>query len=253
MGVTATVNETEYELRVQPAAARDSGESLAIFRNPTERRSRAERWEKADVPWLSTVMLPWGLEVRLLNISSTGLLIESGSKLAPGNVTELKLCGADTELVIPVSFVRSEVGTVDHLGVRYRTAATFEKAFPLLDPTPASIRAPFEASSPATALSRLMMMVSAELDRSSQASVRTAVERAVRQAVAARNIQIRDVPIVPNDGSESIHFTVPTGTASPTILQAMFAPGYEPTELELKLLKAAAGLAAVVLQFEEHR
>lgn len=253
MGVTATVNETEYEPRVRPAAEGGSEESLAIFRNPTERRFRAERREKAEVPWLSTVKLPWGLEVRLLNISSTGLLIESGSKLTPGNVTELKLCGADTELVIPVCFVRSEVGAVDHLGVKYRTAGTFEKALPLLDQAPASIRAPFQGSSPATALSRLMMMVSAELDRSSQASVRTALERAVRQAVTARNIQIRDVPIVPNDGSESIYFTVPTGTASPTILQAMFAPGYEPTELEFRLLKAAAGLTAVALQFEGHR
>ncbi len=251
--MTAPVNETEDEPRVRQVAARGSEESLTIFRNPAERRFRAERRDKAAVPWLSTVKLPWGLEVRLLNISSTGLLIESGSKLTPGNVTELKLCGADTELVIPVCFVRSEVGAVDHLGVKYRTAGTFEKAFPLLDPAPELIRAPFHASSPAAPLNRLMMMVSAELDRSSPAGVRTALERAVRQAVTARNIQIRDVPIVPNDGSESIYFTVPTGTASPTILQAMFVPGYEPTELEFRLLKAAAGLAAVVLQFEEHR
>lgn len=251
MGVPATVSETEYEPRTQPAAARAPEESLAIFRKPTEQRSRAERREKADVPWLSTVKLPWGLEVRLLNISNTGLLIESGSKLTPGNVTELKLCGADTELIIPVCFVRSEVGLVDHLGVKYHTAATFEKALPLLESSPAPLRA--FSPAPATALSHLMMLVSTELDRSSHASVRAALERAVRQAVRARNIQIRDLPVVPNDGSESVYFTVPMGAASPTILQAMFAPGYEPTDLEFRLLKAAAGLAAVVLQFEPHR
>ena len=69
----------------------------------------------------------------------------------------------------------------------------------------------------------------------------------------AADIQIRDIPIVPGDESESTYFAVPTGIGSPAILQAMFAAGHEPSDLELRLLKAAAGLAAVALEFDERR
>ena len=247
--MTAVASDPRCEA-AEPAPETRAEETLSIFRAPLARHSRAERRERGDVPWLSTVRLPWGLEVRLLNISSTGLLLESGSKLTPGNVTELRLCGPDTELVLPVRFVRSEIGAVDHVGVTYRTAATFEKALKLLGPARTFSR---ETSSPATALSHLLARVSGELDRGPHASLRTALERGVRQAVTARSIHIRDVPIAPTDGSESIYFTLTTRVGPPAILQAMFAPGYEPTDLEFKLLKAAAGLAAVVLEFDKDR
>jgi hypothetical protein len=86
---------------------------------------------RGDVPWLSTVKLPWGLEVRVLNISSTGMLIETGSKFTPGTVTELQLYGPETDLVVSACFVRSEVALVDGRGVKYRAAATFKKQLDL--------------------------------------------------------------------------------------------------------------------------
>ena len=93
--------------------------------------------------------------------------------------------------------------------------------------------------------------MAAELERDAQTGVRGALERAIRQAVTARNIQLRDAPMVSNDGSDSIYSTVPTRSGAPAILPAMFSPGYAPSDLDFKLLKAAAGLAAVVLQFED--
>ncbi len=213
----------------------------SIVRRTAAPCSRAERQEQRDLPWLSTVKFPWGLEARLVNISSTGLLFESPSKLTPGTVMELTLCGAGIEVSVPVCFVRSEVALVDHLGVKYRTAVTFEKALNLQ-----GLR-PHKTSSGTAGLSELLALVSAELDRDSPASLRNALERAVCRAMKARDVQIRDMPTVPSDGSESFYFPLPAGTGSSLVLQAMFAPGYEPTDAEIKLLNAAAGLAAVVL------
>jgi hypothetical protein len=85
----------------------------------------------ADVPWLSTIKLPWGLEVRLLNISSTGMLIETGSKFTPGSVTHLQLCGPETDLVISACFVRTEIAAVDGRGVTYHAAVSFQKELDL--------------------------------------------------------------------------------------------------------------------------
>jgi PilZ domain len=99
----------------------------SVVSQPVDRRRpRAERRERGAVPWLSTVKLPWGSDARVLNISSTGLLLESGSKVTPGSTAELKLSGPDWQIAIPACFVRSEVGPVNGLGVKYHTAAEFE-------------------------------------------------------------------------------------------------------------------------------
>jgi len=102
-------------------------------------QQRALRFERADLPWIFTVKLLSsadislldGAEMSLLNISRTGLLVESASKFAPGTVCELQLGGAGTELPVRVRFVRSEVASVDQHGVKYHAAAVFEKELDL--------------------------------------------------------------------------------------------------------------------------
>jgi pimeloyl-ACP methyl ester carboxylesterase len=106
-------------------------ERRAINQNLDSTRHRAERQMGADVPWLSSIKLPWGLEVRLLNLSSTGMLIETGSKFTPGSDTHLRLCGPETDLVISACFVRSEVAAVDRRGVTYHAAVSFKKQLDL--------------------------------------------------------------------------------------------------------------------------
>lgn len=82
--------------------------------------------------WLRGVQAPWGLSLRLVNISSSGLLLESGSKLVPESATELRLLGSGMNLVIPVRVVRSEIAQVTGMGVRYHTAAAFQQKFEML-------------------------------------------------------------------------------------------------------------------------
>jgi hypothetical protein len=120
LGMPASVTEADDQTTATQGTS-------SIVREPVDRRRpRAERRERGDVPWLSTVKLPWGLDARPLNISSTGLLLESGSKITPGSVAELKLHGPEWQIAIPACFVRSEVALVNGLGVKYRAAAAFE-------------------------------------------------------------------------------------------------------------------------------
>ena len=92
-----------------------------------DERRIALRKGRGDVPWLSGVKAAWGTELELINISSTGLLVETGSKFTPGSTTELHLSGPDTNLIVPVRFIRSDVARIDGLGVRYRAAAAFAR------------------------------------------------------------------------------------------------------------------------------
>jgi CheY-like chemotaxis protein len=88
-------------------------------------KPRAERWAHADLPWLSSVNLSTGREVKLLNISSSGILIDSEYQLAPGRPTEFQLWGPYKQLIVAARIVRSEESTTGR-GARYLTAAAFD-------------------------------------------------------------------------------------------------------------------------------
>jgi len=115
-----------------------SQEAPSIRRTEFDVRTRAERIECGDVSWLRTVRLPWGLELRVINISSSGMLLESGTKIQPGKVSDLRLCSPEGDIVIPASFVRSEVGDVSPRGVTYHVAVTFDKPLTSYEPRPMS-------------------------------------------------------------------------------------------------------------------
>jgi hypothetical protein len=100
--------------------------ALVCFdKTPKNGRPRAERWAHADLPWLSSVNLSTGRKVNLLNISSSGILIDSEYKLTPGRSTEFQLWGPYKQLIVAARIVRSEESTSGRRN-RYRTAAAFD-------------------------------------------------------------------------------------------------------------------------------
>jgi len=121
-----------------------SVEPLALALLSSGTRKRAQRWSLSDLPWLSSVKLPWGQHLRLLNISSSGMLVESGIRLSLGSATSFKISGPELALVVPARVVRCRP-TVDSLGVTYETAAAFDQPVAELiasgeEPTDAAMR-----------------------------------------------------------------------------------------------------------------
>jgi len=209
-------------------------------------RTRAQRWTSAQLPWLASVKLSWGLEVRLLNISSSGLLVESGVSLTPGSTTTFQLTGPSQDMVVPARVVRSRVATVNSVGVRYHAAAVFDNAFAALT------AADTEPIDPA---GRLAELVAAVRERSAcgahPADLRAEFEAGVLGLVTAREVRIRDVPVVENDGRESVYFTIPAPDTSPAVLQVTFELDYQPGPEEFDALEAASAAAATVLHLTE--
>jgi hypothetical protein len=244
MAITSCLQDAD----TRTAAAADAPrEPLSIVRRPHDRHARAARLAGNDVPWVSTVRLPWGLELRLLNISSTGVLLESGSRLTQENVNELTLCGLDTNIVVGATFVRSEVAFVNGLGVKYHIAATFERRIDLLPPAVQPRRA---LPAAAGTLTHLLTRIAAELETASPSKRRAAFERGVRDLVAAREVRIRESASASAGGEATVCFDVRTAGGVDTVLEATFERGTEPTREVLRLLRAAAGLAGVILEFE---
>jgi len=97
-------------------------------------RSRARRWHSHQLPWLSGVRLSWGApalaSLRLLNMSSTGLLLESDAHLTVGKKAGFQLAGSDDEsLIVEASVVRADLLNEDPTFVTRIVAATFDQPF----------------------------------------------------------------------------------------------------------------------------
>ena len=97
-------------------------------------RSRARRWQLYEVPWLSAVHVKWGASafptLRLLNISSTGLLVESDVHFRLGNTAGFQLFGTDREeLIVQCSVVRADPMIEKQSDQKYIVAATFDRPF----------------------------------------------------------------------------------------------------------------------------
>jgi hypothetical protein len=181
-----------------------------------------------------------------VDISREGALLETSSKFTKGSTVDLRLIGQDTDVSVPARLTRTEVAAVDARGVKYRVGAAFVSSV--------AIRGleeqPDVSSVKPTALADLLAQVLAGLDRGSgPAAARTSFEEGLRRLLPVQDVQIRRAPVIPPDGSESIYFTVPATAGAQPILQAIFEPNYQPSAKEFTLLKAAARVAAVVLEF----
>ena len=216
-----------------------------ITRKPetADDRRRAARKGAGEVPWLAGIRTPFGLDLHLMNISSTGLLVESNNKLTPGISYDLQLCGQGTALQVRAKFIRSDVGKISGLGVRYYSAAHFEREIDLLRGRECPVNR--AGATPHQALANLIATVLADADPTESCATRFA--RGVRNLIDARDVVIRPTPMVPSDGSESIYFQVQGETKPPAVLQVLLDPNHTLTAAEFNLLKAAASLTSAVL------
>lgn len=108
---------------------------LARFLGIQPQQNRATRWERSELLWLESIRLTWGVDLRLVNMSASGLLVESGVRMTVGNLADFQLADRDDrDYVMSGRVVRSDVASVTALGVKYVTAAVFEKPFEAIGP-----------------------------------------------------------------------------------------------------------------------
>lgn len=229
----------DAEARVFAARVHKLGRAHASDRRRVRRRSAGE------LPWLWTVRLPSGTDLNVVDISSEGVLLETTSKITPGTAIDLRVIGQDTNVCVPARMMRTEVAAVGPMGVRYRVAAAFVRSLDIRGLEAPPVAGPVRPM----ALADLFARVLREMDQGGDAAaLRSSFGQGLRRLLPVQDVQIRETPIIPGKGSESVYFTVPSTSGSQSILQAVFEPECQPTAQEFRLLKAAAGLAAAVLE-----
>lgn len=220
------------------------------FLRRAEPRPRAPRIPGSDVAWLSTVKLSWGMQVQLVNISQTGMLIESGTRFTEGAHEEFELAGAARRVLMPSRLIRSNVTRVEETGVRYRTAVVFDAEMQLW----ASAIGTHSASKPRLnappVLEDVIAWVREEAAKGTAPSrVRAAYELELQHLVKACDVRICAAPSVGDDNGHAVFFSVP-GTHGGAMLRATFDPARRPGRKALELLKQAALIAPTVVELE---
>jgi CheY-like chemotaxis protein len=229
------------------------------FLVPVEPLHRAPRVSRQDVSWLSAVKLSWGMEVQVLNISRSGMLIESGTRFNEGAREEFELHGMARRVMAAARFVRTRVTQAEGISVRYQAAAAFESEIPLLleqpiahapmpfTQAPMAFTHPIDAPAP---LADVMAWVREEAGRGVDPShLLAAYELELQHLVRAREVRICETPDIDGGSGDSVFFSVPIGGAD-TVLRATFDPGRKPGLGALELLKQAALLAPDVVRLD---
>jgi hypothetical protein len=122
--------------------------------DPADRRT-SPRVPASAVPNLKARLLA-GPDVRLVDLSRRGVLLETQSRLLPGSPIRLKFVADDAVLVLKGAVVRSSVSTFGEQGLVYRTAVAFDEDITICDaslwvaPPPAPAEPPREFPRPNT-------------------------------------------------------------------------------------------------------
>jgi CheY-like chemotaxis protein len=231
--------------RVAPASSMArSALAAPLILPPKPVTARAHRWTPAELPWVCSVQTPVGLDARVINVSRSGILIETGSKLPTGSIASVHMSGMGTALVIPAHVVRSEVASVEVAGVKYWVAAAFNGR---LDPLPEDPALPTAVPVTPRTLAELLGRVAAAVERGQRgAEVKAMFEQGVQRLASAYDVKLREAP-APTSDRESIYFRVPGAPGSHAVLQVVFEPGHRPDAQDFVLMKAAAIAAAAVV------
>jgi hypothetical protein len=99
-------------------------------------RRKYSRKSSRECPWLVDARLRSGTEVRVVDISNGGMLLESATQILPGARIELFLVTQEQRWLVKGRILRCQVArVVREDGVRYHAALAFNEPLAIFDET----------------------------------------------------------------------------------------------------------------------
>jgi hypothetical protein len=152
-GPEGVMASAELHKRIPAVACTDDGVEIAI--EPESNRRLHERLKASDLNWLRGARLKYGADIRVIDISAGGMLLETETALAPDTNVVVELTGPESPILIPSRVLRCRAASLGDI-LRYRGACVFKRplAIPELTakhtartPNPAALTAPPAAPS----------------------------------------------------------------------------------------------------------
>jgi hypothetical protein len=89
-----------------------------------------ERLKPRDLQWLRSARLKYGPEVKVIDLSAGGMLLETESELAPDANIVVELTGAASPILVPSRVLRCRVATLGEI-LKYQGACAFKRPLTL--------------------------------------------------------------------------------------------------------------------------
>jgi hypothetical protein len=130
------------ELHRAPLQVVCIGDALDVSVDEGENRRLHERLKASDVRWLRGARIKYGADIRILDISAGGILLETPSQLAPDANVVVELLGPESPILVPSRVLRCRAASLGEI-LKYQGACAFKR--PLTIPELSARRAPREA------------------------------------------------------------------------------------------------------------
>jgi hypothetical protein len=93
-----------------------------------------ERLKASDLDWLRGARLKYGADLRVLDISAGGMLLETEKALAPDSSVVVELTGTESPILIPSKVLRCRAASLGDF-ITYRGAFAFKRPLSILELT----------------------------------------------------------------------------------------------------------------------
>jgi hypothetical protein len=91
-----------------------------------ENRRVHERLRASDLRWLRGARIKYGADVRVLDISAGGMLLETSSQLAPEANVVVELLGPESPILVPSRVLRCRTASLGEI-LKYQGACAFKR------------------------------------------------------------------------------------------------------------------------------
>jgi uncharacterized protein DUF6982/PilZ domain-containing protein len=95
-----------------------------------ENRRAHERLRASELQWLRGARIKYGADVRVLDISAGGLLLETSSQLAPDANVVVELLGPESPILVPSRVLRCRTASLGEI-LKYQGACAFKRPLSL--------------------------------------------------------------------------------------------------------------------------
>ena len=120
------------ELHNRPTEMVCTGDSMGLTIEPESNRRLHERLRASDLRWLKSARLKYGADIRVIDISAGGMLLETKKALAPDADVIVELTGPERPILIPSRVLRCRASSLEDI-LTYQGACAFKRPLSIPD------------------------------------------------------------------------------------------------------------------------
>jgi len=114
------------ELHRAPLQVVSITDAIDVSMEPGENRRVHTRLRASDLHWLRGARIKYGADIRVLDMSAGGMMVETSSELAPDANVVVELLGPESPILVPSRVLRCRLASLGEI-LKYQGACAFKR------------------------------------------------------------------------------------------------------------------------------